>query len=253
MWVYELTNTEIWIYATLAFIVRYLIIAGGFYVVFYWLLRKRFSALKIQSKIPGTKQLKEEVLYSVLTFIIYGSSIWLFLYWMNKGMTKKYDLIADFGTPYFLFSIILMIVLHDAYFYWTHRLIHHPALFPYVHRTHHKFKTPTPWASFAFHPWEAVISLGIVPLIIFTIPFHQGALVCFISFMVLNNVLIHLGYEIRGLWLSKIQNSSAEHDRHHLKGHGNYGLYFTIWDRLMGTYFSKEGTKDTPAMGAIKN
>ena len=235
----ELSNTEIWLYATFIFIARYLLIAGAFYVVFYLLFSKRFATFKIQKKRPGSKQLKQEMCYSILTFIIYGSGIWLFLDWIAKGATKKYELIADFGLPYFLCSVLLMIVMHDAYFYWTHRLIHHPALFRFIHRTHHKFNTPTPWAAFAFHPLEAVLSMGIVPLIIFTIPFHQAALICFISFMVVYNVMIHLGFEIKGFWFSRMQNTSMEHDYHHQKGHGNYGLYFTYWDRLMGTYCSK--------------
>ena len=34
-----------------------------------------------------------------------------------------------------------------------------------------------------------------------------------------------------GKWL----NSSVYHNLHHEKFQGNYGLYFTIWDRLCGT------------------
>jgi sterol desaturase/sphingolipid hydroxylase (fatty acid hydroxylase superfamily) len=30
-------------------------------------------------------------------------------------------------------------------------------------------------------------------------------------------------------------NTSVAHNMHHRYFKGNYGLYFTIWDRLMGT------------------
>ena len=30
-------------------------------------------------------------------------------------------------------------------------------------------------------------------------------------------------------------NTSVSHNLHHQYFKGNYGLYFTIWDRLMGT------------------
>ena len=50
----------------------------------------------------------------------------------------------------------------------------------------------------------------------------------------------HLGYEIfpKGMnrhWLGKWINTSVNHNMHHKYFHGNYGLYFTFWDRLMGT------------------
>jgi sterol desaturase/sphingolipid hydroxylase (fatty acid hydroxylase superfamily) len=34
----------------------------------------------------------------------------------------------------------------DAYFYGTHRLMHHPCLVRYFHRTHHRSVTPTGFA-----------------------------------------------------------------------------------------------------------
>ena len=240
MWNLQLSDSELWLYTTLVFIVRYLLFAGAGYFLCYKLFGKQLRRFKLQPKFPALGQIKEEIGFSILTFIIYGSGVWLFLYWIENGMTRKYELIATHGLPYFIVSIALMILLHDAYFYWTHRLIHHPVLFRIVHGTHHKFKTPTPWAAFAFHPFEAILSMGIIPLIIFIVPFHQLALICFISFMVLHNVIIHLGFNTDRFRLSKGQNSSTEHDYHHLKGHGNYGLYFTFWDKLMGTYCAKE-------------
>jgi len=75
---------------------------------------------------------------------------------------------------------------------------------------------------------------------------HQAAqkkLYCaFIFFfaMIAYNVYGHLGYELYpkgfakhriGKWI----NTSVSHNQHHQFFKGNYGLYFTIWDRLMGT------------------
>jgi len=231
----ELSQIEVWGYATLLLIGRYLLIAGVFYAIFYVICRKFFLALKIQRKFPGRRQLREEIKYSLMTFLIYGGSIGLFLYWIDQGMTLRYETIETYGVPYFVLSIITMIFLHDTYFYWTHRLMHHPRVFPLVHRTHHRFKTPTPWAAFAFHPLETILSMGIIPLIIFTMPYHQWALVCFITFMVVYNVVIHLGFHVRVFSVTRYQNTALDHDYHHRKGHGNYGLYFKWWDMLMGT------------------
>jgi len=132
--------------------------------------------------------------------------------------------------------LIFMVLLHDTYFYWTHRLIHHSKLFKYVHKVHHSFKSPTPWASFAFHPLEAILSLGIIPIILFLIPAHLLALLLFVTFLTLYNVIIHLGFSVPGLNQLKYSNTPEAHDYHHLKSKSNYGLYFTFWDKIMGTY-----------------
>jgi sterol desaturase/sphingolipid hydroxylase (fatty acid hydroxylase superfamily) len=68
-------------------------------------------------------------------------------------------------------------------------------------------------------------------------PIH---LFSFLIFMTAYNVYGHLGFEIYpknfnkhpiGKWF----NTSVNHNMHHQYFKGNYGLYFTYWDRLMGT------------------
>ena len=232
----DLSHTEIWIIGTVLFMLRYMLIAGLFFYVLYVWKKTKFSNLKIQKEFPGHSQIKREVIYSLLTFVIYGSSIWLFLYWIENGQTKLYNEIDEYGSIYFFASIIFMVLLHDTYFYWTHRLIHHSKLFKYVHKVHHSFKSPTPWASFAFHPLEAIMSLGIIPIIIFMIPYHHLALLLFVTFLTVYSVIIHLGFSVPGLNQLKYSNTPEAHDYHHLKSKSNYGLYFTFWDKIMGTY-----------------
>lgn len=237
---YGYTPVELWILGTLLFIARYLLLAGLAYLTCYHVWKKRLMQWKIRKAFPGSSEIQAAIGYSIQTFIIYGGSIWLFLYWTGKGMTRSYETLETYGFPYFVVSIFLMILLHDTYFYWTHRLIHHPRLYPFIHKTHHRFHNPTPWAAFAFHPLESIISMGIIPIIIFGIPYHPLALVIFITFMVAYTVFIHLGYSIPALEVIDIGNDSRDHDYHHHKGHGNYGLYFTFWDKVMGTYREKK-------------
>jgi sterol desaturase/sphingolipid hydroxylase (fatty acid hydroxylase superfamily) len=54
------------------------------------------------------------------------------------------------------------------------------------------------------------------------------------------NVIGHLGFEVlwRGFASNRIfkwHNTSVHHNQHHQRVHCNYGLYFNLWDRLMGT------------------
>jgi hypothetical protein len=82
-----------------------------------------------------------------------------------------------------------MVLMHDAYFYWTHRLMHHPRLFRIFHRAHHLSASPTPWAAYSFSVPEAFVQAGIGPLIVFTIPTHPLANALFMLWQVAFNVL----------------------------------------------------------------
>jgi len=132
------------------------------------------------------------------------------------------------------------LLIHDTYFYWTHRLMHHPSVFKYFHKVHHLSTNPSPWAAFAFHPLEAIVEAGIIVVIAFIMPVHPLAIALFLLIMMVYNVYGHLGYELypKGFTKTRIGkwiNTSINHNQHHQYFKGNYGLYFLWWDRWMGT------------------
>jgi len=238
-------NENSWIAGALILILRYFLIAGIAYFVFYIWKKNKLSHLKIQDKIPTKNQLKKEIFYSFATLLIYSVTSGIVLYWYRIGITKIYLDINEYGIFYLIASVFIMIVFHDTYFYWTHKLMHsHKWLFKF-HKIHHLSHNPSPWTAFAFHPAEAILSLGIIPLTIFVIPTHPLALILFLTFMTTYNVLIHLGYTIFSKksyfhFIGKWKNSTKDHDLHHeFGGPFNLGLYFSVWDRIMGTYLEK--------------
>ncbi len=221
-------------------LLRYFGVAGLAFLIFYVIFKSKWSYWKIQHSFPNQKDYRREVIFSLITVIIFvlvavivfGSSL--------REYTLRYETIEIFGWGYFILSVFLMILLHDTYFYWMHRLMHHPKIFKLVHKTHHQSTNPSPWAAYAFHPIEAFFEASIIFPIVFLIPFHRIALLTFLLFMIIYNVYGHLGYELypKGFhkhWLGKWINTSVNHNQHHKQFTGNYGLYFLIWDRLMGT------------------
>jgi sterol desaturase/sphingolipid hydroxylase (fatty acid hydroxylase superfamily) len=118
--------------------------------------------------------------------------------------------------------------------------MHWRPLFKIAHKTHHLSTNPTPFAAYAFHPIEAVVEIGIIPLISFTMPYHPVALAAFSIYAIILNVTGHLGFELfpKGFASHRIfkwHNTSTHHNMHHRLVKCNYGLYFNIWDRLMKT------------------
>jgi sterol desaturase/sphingolipid hydroxylase (fatty acid hydroxylase superfamily) len=139
-----------------------------------------------------------------------------------------------------------VVLLHDTYFYWSHRLLHHRRIFPVVHALHHRSTNPSPFAALAFHPLEAVMQvIWAVPLAVVPIPSLVWLAFSFLAIFV--NVLGHCGVEPYPLsWqqhpVLKWLNFATMHNRHHLEFEGNFGLYFSVWDRVMGTSRSTSPT-----------
>jgi sterol desaturase/sphingolipid hydroxylase (fatty acid hydroxylase superfamily) len=118
--------------------------------------------------------------------------------------------------------------------------MHWDAIYKYVHRVHHLSTNPTPWAAFAFHPFEAVMEVSIVLIMVFIMPLHYLAILAWILYMSGLNVLGHLGFELfpSGFTTNKLtswHNTSTHHNMHHRLVKCNYGLYFNFWDKIMGT------------------
>jgi sterol desaturase/sphingolipid hydroxylase (fatty acid hydroxylase superfamily) len=214
--------------------------AGSFYLFFYVWKNKKYWYAKIQQRYPEKKHVIREIINSFITIMIFGVVIMLMKWASKNGLTLVYEPINKHGYAYYFFSIILMIFMHDTYFYWTHRLMHWKPLFKWVHKTHHLSTNPTPFAAYAFHPVEALVEIGIIPLIVFTIPYHSSAVTIFSLYALLLNVMGHLGYELfpKGFASHKIfrwHNTSTHHNMHHRLVKCNYGLYFNFWDRVMKT------------------
>jgi len=220
--------------------VRYLVIAGTAALIWYgWRGRRAFSR-KIQQRWPRLKDYGREVGYSFLSFVIFAGIATLVLAGPLRPYTQIYQEVAEHGWGYFALSLVAVLLIHDAYFYWAHRAMHHPRLYRWVHLTHHRSTNPTPLAAFAFHPLEAVVEAGVILVIAFLFPVHPAVILLFVLIMTLDNVYGHLGWELYpkgfqrhpiGRWI----NTSVSHNQHHRHAQGNYGLYFLWWDRLCGT------------------
>ncbi len=237
------SQTNSWKFLSLMFtvnLVRYLILAGVPFLIFYVWQKQRKQPTKIQPKFQKNADYQREILYSILTFGIFAL-VGMFMYHPAVlPQTLLYKQWNEYGTAYGILSFFLLILLHDTYFYWTHRAMHHPKLFKLFHLVHHKSTNPSPWAAFAFQPTEAFVEAGILILAAFVLPLHGYVILAFLVFMTIYNVYGHLGWELYPAhfnrhFLARWLNTSVNHNQHHQYFKGNYGLYFRWWDEWMGT------------------
>jgi len=215
------------------------IIAAGILTLILAVFSRRLARRRIQSKKATGADIRREISYSMSTVVLF-SLVGFLVYWGSQaGFFKIYG-----GAPpsvgQLLFELVIVVLLHDAYFYWAHRIMHTRWLFRRLHRLHHKSRTPTPWAAYAFAPPEAILEAGILPIAALLIPMHEITVFLFVSHMLLRNVIGHAGVEMFPSWwlnapLLRRITTTTHHDLHHSHGGYNFGLYFTWWDRWMKT------------------
>ena len=221
---------------------RYLI-AAGLVTLVLWAGGRWLELYRIQQRRAAPADYRREVLSSLRTVFVFAVTT-LSTVAMREAGLVRFSL-GDFSWGMLALQTIAIIIAHDAYFYWMHRTIHHKRLFRTWHLHHHKSRTPTPWAAYSFAAPEAVVEAAFVPLYLFAatqlgVEVIGFAVFLFLWHMIFRNVIEHCGVEIfpRG-WadnpLTGWWNTVTHHDLHHSAGTYNFGLYFTWWDRSMGT------------------
>jgi sterol desaturase/sphingolipid hydroxylase (fatty acid hydroxylase superfamily) len=214
-------------------------------IVFFWVLVHRranvFSKLLIKNDGFKSKETPLEIkrnVWSMVIFALVGSGC----DWMTKhGFTASYSTFESYDWYYIPISLLLALAVNDMYFYMSHRFLHWKPMFKHVHHLHHESKSPNALSSFSFHPMEAVIQIGLMPLVLVVVPMHAYAFLGFASFFLFMSVYGHCGYEFRGSKPEAFQifNNAIHHHQHHRYVRCNYGLYLNVWDRLFKTNHPK--------------
>lgn len=217
--------------------------AFPFFLCFWVLGKKYVQKIRIQKK-PRAKvhHFKHDLFFSAISLLVFATLDVGFLYLESRGYTQLYFAPDAYGWIWLILSFPLVLFLDDTFFYWSHRAMHTRYLYRFFHRVHHESTDPSPLTAFAFHPSEAIVEQLMHLVLPFVMPLNFGVLIAWQVFSMLNNVLAHLGYEVYPKnWMNwpilKYKTVSTHHNMHHQLFRGNYALYFTWWDKWMGTEF----------------
>ena len=219
---------------------RYFLIAGLFHVLFYVWFPKRWQQRKINTRTYKKDQFKKEIGWSTITAALFAVAGSITLVLWQKGYTKVYLNIHDYPLWWLPVSLCIAMLLHETYYYWLHRWMHHPKVFKIVHKVHHDSNITSPWTAFSFHPLEGLLQAIFLPLLLLVLPMHVYVLLTQLTIMTFSSVINHLDIEIYpqrfhkhllGRWLI----GATHHSLHHKQFKYNYGLYFTFWDKWKHT------------------
>lgn len=213
--------------------VRYLLTSG----LFAWITHSVRPGLYLGLE----RQIRSEIGWSMVSAAIYGVPAGVVAWgWQAQGWTRIYSDPSEHPWWWLPLSLAAYLLLHDTWFYWTHRWMHRPGPFRLAHAVHHASRPPTAWAAMSFHPVEALTGAVVIPALVLVIPIHVVVLALVLTIMTLMGITNHMGWELfpRYLLESRVGHwliTASHHHRHHESYRCNYGLYFRLWDHLCGT------------------
>jgi lathosterol oxidase len=226
----------------------YLVPATTVFLCVWAMRRYRSGRNAIRKLTPPRGQMYREAFNSVRSSFIFGAmfvGVSVLLYKIFPQHYVDYKAIfdglkRDYGFGVYALSIPLILIGYDGYFYWTHRLMHHPTLFRVFHSEHHRSHNPTAWSAQSFSVLEATVNGAFLPLYVFLVPSDPVTATMFLILSVTYSAVVHSGMEFFPRWMVDHPvcgwvNGTTHHDMHHGLSRSNYGLFFRLWDRAMGT------------------
>lgn len=130
-------------------------------------------------------------------------------------------------------DIIFCTFIREVIFYYLHRLVHHPSIYPKMHKTHHAFTPPiglaAQYSSFGDHVLLGILPIAIPPMILKS---HVVTFWIFLAMQLFETATMHSGYDF---WAG----FAKRHDLHHEKFNVYYGPT-GLMDWIHGTSGRKE-------------
>lgn len=203
-------------------------------------LRNKFGTYNSDEVKDG--QLQREFWGTLITFLVVNSGLYIMFHLkVDLGLRICY---RHFKILRFLYSFFGVFLWSEFQYYFMHRLIHSKKFWK-IHQLHHESRRVTLLSAFSFSPLEIL-------LVNFLLPFPFVILAGkFISVSFWGILLYDLfGTTLGTMWLhsnirfperfERILNkilivTPKEHQDHHLRARGNFGLFTRIPDKIFKT------------------
>lgn len=218
-------------------------LSGTLFLIYY--ARPNFETWKWKSnpKFPEPEKVKEEIKTMTTGLIAATFCPAMSLYLAQRGLSKAYC-----GTPYGLgyevFSFCVIWIAADFFEFFYHWCGHSSDFLWGVHKAHHHFYNPSPFAVIADEYLDQFVRAS--PLLVFPLIMPINCDLIFFEFALFfygYGVYLHWGYEVE--WLSAHHpwiNTSFQHYLHHAKSIKKVpyhtGFFFKIWDKLFGSVYT---------------
>lgn len=209
----------------------YLSLASLSYATFFVWKKARF----LPDYVANPAELKKAITWGLVSVV--GNAVLTapIHHAIVTGRSSVYYDLDERGLGYFVFSVVVYLFVTETLIYWTHRALHHPVLYKWIHLKHHEFRKPTPFAGVAFNPLDSFLQALPHHLCALFLPVHVGVYLTMLTFVTVWAVAIHDRVSLVR-WSALLY--TGHHTIHHHYNKYNYGQFFSFWDRWAGTYKS---------------
>lgn len=202
-----------------------------------------FAKYKIErkpSQLPSSALIMRTLKQSIVGhWVVQPISLWVLFPVFQRFGSTLVDGLPSLSTC--VVQVTLSVLINDAIFYWSHRLLHHPSLYARVHKQHHEYKGTVGFAAEYAHPLEQFLS-NQMPSVLGPLLFgmHVWLWCVYLCWRLWRTYEVHSGYCFKGTLLSSLGLLHAwgaeYHDFHHTHNDGNFGgPGNALWDHLMGS------------------
>eukprot|EP01119_Soliformovum_irregulare_P003645 TRINITY_DN144_c0_g1_i1.p1 TRINITY_DN144_c0_g1~~TRINITY_DN144_c0_g1_i1.p1 ORF type:complete len:296 (+),score=52.42 TRINITY_DN144_c0_g1_i1:25-912(+) len=200
---------------------------------------------KTNPKYPTPDKVKEEIILMLKGMLTATFCPALSLHLAQNGLSQAYCGVyhEDKGIMYLIFSFFVVWLASDFYEFFYHRIGHTKDYFWNIHKSHHRFYNPTPFAVIADEYIDQFVRSLPLVLIPWILPINMDAM--FLQYGIFfygYGTYLHWGYELDGIDAhNPYINTSYHHYLHHALSIRNKpyhtGFFFKIWDQMFGSIY----------------
>ena len=229
----DTTLAAIWLAVWMSFTTIYVAYAGASLLLTRRILPRAGIGTLIVRRPLAPGQVQFEVvnsLCSIAVFAVYG----VVTIYLNRIGFIRIDWNPSILTV--IINLVLLTFWNEVHFYLCHRLLHIRWLYRKVHSVHHRSIVPTPFTTFSFHWFEAVLLSSVMLWLLLVWPLDIFTIMAFPLLSLVANSIGHMNYAVfPHKTTSELFAACQRHTAHHTKWAGNYGFYLPWLDRWLGT------------------
>ena len=236
----SLSATQVMLWGLAFFGGIYFLFGGITWVLTRYLLPALGLGQILDPRPLATGQLQREISLSAVSILIFG--VGMIFPWglVQLGWAT---LAPNPSATRIVLEILVLVAWNDVHFWINHRLLHTRWLRRF-HLPHHRSVVVTPFATYAFHPIEALMLGNVILLPMIVHDFSFWSLASVPLFSLFFNCVGHANYDFfPGVSYAHWFAASRRHHLHHACYHGNYGFQFTFMDRLFRTRLTADAAK----------
>lgn len=202
-----------------------------------------FAGYIVPAKGKNSREVLDYLDFLYIAINIAITALYGYHFHMFAASTDKISWAVDGATIWnTVVTCLLQLGVYDMVYCPFHRALHLPAIYPYIHKHHHRQLAPTRGTidGINTHPIEFTCGIYLHIFALFIVPCHAyGAAL----FLLVTSLMASLNHT---RWAVKIPGvfDVRDHDMHHQIFKCNYAQYVPWWDLLMGTHRTKPFGRD---------